>query len=148
MSRSYPTRVLLNTIPSEVDDYNESTKLSVQITIDKAQQVVIVTFAGEVGDADLLGIAAATKAHPQFNPSFSEIVDFSAVTGGNVSTFALRSLAQRPSIYDRASKHIVIAPQSHVFGLSRMFQVFAENTRPKMAIVHTLNEARNYLALQ
>jgi hypothetical protein len=98
--------------------------------------------------ADLLGIAAATKAHPQFNPSFSEIVDFSAVTGGNVSTFALRSLAQRPSIYDRASKHIVIAPQSHVFGLSRMFQVFAENTRPKMAIVHTLNEARNYLALQ
>jgi hypothetical protein len=119
-----------------------------QITIDEAKRVVIVTFENEIGDADLLGIATATMAHPQFNPSFSEIVDFSAVTGGNVSTFALRSLAQRTSIYDHASKHIAIAPQTHVFGLSRMFQVFAEDTRPNMAVFHTLNEALKFLGVQ
>lgn len=116
-----------------------------QFTVDPVQQVVIVTFAGEINDADLIGIASGTKSHPLFDPHFSEIVDFSSVTGGNVSTFALQTLARRTSIYERAAKHVVIAPQPHVFGLSRMFQVFAEETRPNTVVVHTLDEARKYL---
>jgi hypothetical protein len=83
-----------------------------------------------------------------FDPSFSEIVDFSAVTGGNVSTGALQALARHESIYDRASKHVVIAPQPHVFGLSRMFQVYAEATRPNTVVVHSLDKARECLGLQ
>jgi len=121
--------------------------LSVQFTIDAAQQVVIVTLAGEICDADLMGIGSGTKAHPQFDPSFSEIVDFSGVTGGNVSTFALQAMARRTSIYERTSKHIVIAPQPHIFGLSRMFQAFAEETRPNTVVVHTLDDARKCLGL-
>lgn len=116
-----------------------------QVTIDPVQQVVIVTFAGEISDGDLMGIASRTKAHPLFDPSFSEIVDFSAVTSGSVSTFALQTLARRTSVYERASKHLVIAPEPHVFGLSRMFQVFAEETRPNTVVVHTMDEARRCL---
>lgn len=122
--------------------------LSVEYTIDANQKVVIVTFRGEIGDADLLNIGPATKSHPSFDPSFSEIVNFSAVTGGNVSTGALQALARHQSIYDRVSKHVVIAPQPHVFGLSRMFQVYAEATRPNTVVVHTLDEARKCLGLE
>lgn len=122
--------------------------LSVEYTIDKSQKVVVVTFRGEIGDADLLNIGPTTKSHPSFDPSFSEIVDFSAVTGGNISTGALQVLARRPSIYNRASKHVVIAPQTHIFGLSRMFQAYAEATRPNTVVVRTLDEARVCLGLQ
>lgn len=122
--------------------------LSVEYTIDTNQKVVIVTFRGEIGDADLMNIGPTTKSHPLFDPSFSEIVDFSAVTGGNVSTGALQALARHESIYDRASKHVVIAPQPHVFGLSRMFQVYAEATRPNTVVVHSLDKARECLGLQ
>jgi len=109
--------------------------------------MVLVTFRGEISDADLMNIGPTTKLNPLFEPNFSEIVDFSAVTGGNVSTAALRALAQHESIYSHASKHVVIAPQAHVFGLSRMFQVFAEATRPNTVVVRTLEEARQYLGL-
>ena len=119
--------------------------LSVEFTIDVSQKVVIVTFAGEISDVDLIEIGPLTKSHPLFDPSFSEIVDFRAVTGGNVSTGTVQTLAQRTSIYNHASKHIVIAPQPHVFGLTRMFQVYAEKTRPNTVVVHTLDEAREYL---
>jgi hypothetical protein len=119
----------------------------VELKIDAGEKVVVVTLAGEISDTDLIGIGPATKSHPRFDPSFSEIVDFRAVTGGRVSTFAVQSLAQRTSIYNQASKHVVIAPQPHVFGLTRMFQVYAEKTRPNTVVVHTLNEAREYLAL-
>jgi hypothetical protein len=120
----------------------------VEFKIDASQKVVIVTFAGEISDADLIEIGPVTKSHALFDPSFSEIVDFSAVTGGRVSTFAVQTLAQRTSIYNQASKHVVIAPQPHVFGLTRMFQVYAEKTRPEMAVVHTMDEARKCLGLQ
>ena len=122
--------------------------LSVDYTIDASQKVVVVTFRGEIGDAVLANIGPATNSHPLFDPNFSEIVDFSAVTGGNVSTGALQALARHESIYDRASKHVVIAPQPHVFGLSRMFQVYAEATRPNTMVVHSLDEARKRLGLQ
>lgn len=120
--------------------------MSVNVAIDPGQRVVIVTLTGEIKDADLIEIAAATKAHPLFDPNFSEIVDFSAVTGGKVSTFAVQTLAQRPSIYNRNSKHIVVAPQAHVFGVTRMYQVYAQTTRPNMEVVRTLEEARACLS--
>ena len=125
-----------------------STAVSVEYTIDTSDKFVLVTFAGEIDDADLIEIGPATQAHPLFDPSFAEIVDFSAVTGGRVTTFAVQSLARRTSIYNRASKHIVIAPQPHVFGLTRMFQVFAEGTRPNLFVVHTLDQARECLGLK
>ena len=121
--------------------------MSVKFTIDVSQQVVIVTLAGEITDADLKEIGPATKSNPLFDPSFSEIVDFRAVTGGSVSTYAIQALAQRTSIYNQASKHVVIAPQPHVFGLTRMFQVYAGKTRPNTAVVRTLEQALEYLDL-
>jgi hypothetical protein len=122
--------------------------LGVKYTIDTNENVVIVTFSGEVVDADLQGIGAATKSHPLFDPSFSEIVDFSAVTGGTVSAGAVEILARRTSIYDPGSKHVVVAPQARAYGLSRMFQVFAEKTRPNTVVVHTMDEARQCLGLE
>jgi hypothetical protein len=121
--------------------------LSVQVTIDTREKVVLVTISGEIKDADLIEIPAVTKAQPGFDPSFSEIVDFSAVTGGKVSTFAVHTLAQRASIYNVTSKHVVIAPQAHGFGLTRMYQAYAQETRPNMEVVHTLEEARKCLGL-
>ncbi len=121
--------------------------MSVEFTIDASQKVVIVTFAGEINDADLLELSSMTKSHPLFDPSFSEIVDFRAVTGGSVSTFAVQALAQRTSTYGQGSKHVVIAPQPHIFGLTRMFQVYAKKTRPNTVVVRTLDEACEYLAL-
>lgn len=121
--------------------------MSLNITIDTSQKVVVATLRGEIKDADLIDIAALTKGHPLFDPSFSEIVDFSGVTGGKISTFAVQTLAQRASIYHRTSKHVVIAPQAHGFGLTRMYQVYARETRPNMEVVHTLEEAYKCLGL-
>jgi hypothetical protein len=122
--------------------------LSVQCTIDASQKVVIVTLTGEVSDTDIISIGAVTSSDPLFDPSFSEIVDFSAATGGSVSMFAVQTLAQRTSIYSRTSKHVVIAPKPHIFGLTRMFQAHAAETRPNTLVVRTLDEAFDSLGLQ
>jgi hypothetical protein len=38
-------------------------------------------------------------------------------------------------------KFIIVAPQDHVFGLSRMFSMLAEETRPHVTVVRTMEEA-------
>lgn len=59
----------------------------------------------------------------------------------------MQTLAQRNSIYNRGSKHVVIARQARVFGLTRMYQAYARKNRPNMYVVRTLEEARECLGL-
>lgn len=69
--------------------------LGVKYTVDPNEKLVIVTFSGQIGDADPQAIGLATKIHTDFDPSFSEVVNFSAVTGRTVSAAAVQILAQR-----------------------------------------------------
>jgi len=43
---------------------------------------------------------------------------------------------------------VIVALQTHVFGLARMFQILVENTRPLLSVVHTLDEAFAGLGVQ
>jgi hypothetical protein len=120
----------------------------VRLTIDVQQRLVISTFSGETNDAEILGHLSVIASHPDFDPSFSEIVDFSGITAGSMSTSMVQELSQRPSIFSLDSIHVIVAPQDFVFGLARMSQVFAEKTKPNLAVVRTIEEAHNFLKLE
>ena len=122
--------------------------MGVKLAIDRNKRLVVSTYYGEIKDSDVLAQAALIGSHPDFDPSFSEIADFSEVSSGTVSTVAIREMARRPSIYDPASMHVAIAPQPHIFGLARMFQAFADQTRANVAVVRTMNEAHKILGLE
>ena len=119
--------------------------MAVRLTIEVDRQAGISTFTGEINDADLLSVLSLIRSHPDFDPDFSEILDFSGVTAASLSTPAIQQASQRPSNFNPTSKHIVVAPQDHIFGLARMSQVFAESTRPNAAVVRTIEQARKLL---
>jgi len=122
--------------------------MGVQFTIDVHQKLVVSTYCGEINDADLFDVASLIASHPDFDPMFSEIVDFSGVTGGTVSSAAVERKARQQSIFSTTSRHVAIAPQAHLFGLARMFAVYAEQTKPNIMVVRTMNEARQFLRLE
>ena len=119
-----------------------------QFTIDVDQKLVVSTYYGEVNDADLFDVVSLIGSHPDFDPTFSEIVDFSGVTGVAVSSFAIQKKARTESIFSPTSRHVVVAPQTHIFGLSRMYEVYADETKPNVMVVRTMNEARKFLGLE
>jgi hypothetical protein len=121
--------------------------MAVQLTIEAERQVVICTFTGEISDADLLSVHSLVKSHPDFNPDFSEILDFSGVSAGSLSTPAIQLVSQRPSNFNPPSRHVVVAPKDYMFGLARMSQVFAESARPNIVVVRSVAEARKFLGL-
>jgi hypothetical protein len=122
--------------------------VGVRLTIDTKQGIVVSTCFGELTDTEILDHTSRIRSHPDFDPSFSELVDFSEVTATTISTSALRALAGRASIFNPTSLHVVIAPQDHIFGLARMAEVFAEKTKPNVVVVRTLEEARILLRLK
>jgi hypothetical protein len=109
---------------------------------------VVHTFSGELGDADIADLPLRVRSHPDFDPTFSELLDFSGVTAGTVSTPVLDAVARSKSSFSPASFHVVIAPQDYIFGLARMAQVFTGETRPNSAVVRTMEEARKILGIE
>lgn len=122
--------------------------MAVQLTIDVKRRLIVSTFSGEINDAEVLSVASLMRSHPDFDPSFSEIADFSGVTAGTLSSSAVRELSQRESILSPTSMHVALAPQGHIFGVFRMAQVLAEQTRPNTAVVRTIEEARKFLGFE
>lgn len=121
--------------------------MGVHVTVDVSQRLVLSTFSGELTDADVVGAASLIRSHPDFDPGFSEILDYSGVTAASVSTSVVQELSRRESLYNLASVHAIIAPQDVIFGLARMAQVFGEKTKPNVVVVRSMEEAREFLRL-
>jgi hypothetical protein len=80
-----------------------------QLTIDVSRRLVVHTFSGELGDADIADLPLRVRSHPDFDPTFSELLDFSGVTAGTVSSPVLDAVARSKSSFSPASFHVVIA---------------------------------------
>jgi len=115
--------------------------MGIQLEVDTKRKLVITHFVGDCQAAEFLGISELIRSHQDFDPSFSEVVDFSGVTAGDLPSAALQEHVKRESIFSHTSMHIVIAPQPYIFGLARMAQVYAEKTRPHFAVVKSMKEA-------
>jgi len=78
------------------------------------------------------------------------IWDLSCVTEFAVSNEFIRQLAnQEPAMADATSRpRIIVAPDTVGFGLSRMFQLMGESTRPLLNVVRTMGEALAELNIQ
>jgi hypothetical protein len=119
--------------------------MPVVLKIDPHRKVVYSTFYGEVTDAELLGHGNAIGSDPDFNPEFSEIVDFSSVTNAAISESALAALAGNPSLFKSSVVHVVVAPSEALFQLVSKYKDFARSSRPNLFVVRTRSEAYRLL---
>ena len=122
--------------------------MPVSLHVDRERRIVTSTFYGEVMNEEFMGQATLIRSHPDFNPYFAEIIDFGGVTRTNLSTETIWTMATTKSIFDPGAKHVVIAPADFAFGLARMFQTLAEDSRPNFAIVKSHSEAYRLLGFE
>jgi hypothetical protein len=115
------------------------------VKIDKRRRIVISTFYGDVNGEELLGHAMKIQADPEFNPAYSEIVDLSGVTSLAVSDASLAALSGRPSLFRDSSLHILVAPAELEFRAARSYQEMARDSRPKLYVVRSLEQAYRLL---
>jgi hypothetical protein len=119
--------------------------MPVVLKIDPHRKVVYSAFYGRITDAELLGHRKRIASDPDFNPQFSDIVDFSDVTDPAITESAISALAANPTLFSSSAVHIVVAPAALMFQLGNMFKDLAQSSRPNFHVVRTRAEAYELL---
>jgi hypothetical protein len=116
--------------------------------IDKERRLVMSTAAGVFTLEDGLAHQEKLLTHPDFDPNFSQLLDFTHVTKIELTSEDVRRLAQR-SIFSPDSRRSILVGSDLAFGLARMFLIFRETQGEKgVRVFHNLAEALHWLFVE
>lgn len=118
------------------------------LEFDANNNTVRLSFEHTVTTADLDGGAySALRTFVSSRPPCKGIADFSQVTTVEAPIHTLQERARLPPAMPGGLMFVIVAPQDHVYGLSRMFSVLAEQTRPHLHVVRTVDKAYALLGI-
>lgn len=117
---------------------------------DPVNRLLLLRCEGRLTDESLAESYQAIRKHSTATDAMMGILDFSSVTELAVSSEFIRQLAnQEPAMADATRRpRIIVAPDTVGFGLSRMFQLMGESTRPLLNVARTMGEALAALNIQ
>jgi hypothetical protein len=113
---------------------------------DKDNQVLLVHLHGRLSDESLGALTQAGEKYWAATNPRAEIIDCSGVTEYALSSDRVRQLAKRQIVPEAASlPRVIVVPETHAYGLARMYQITGEQSRPKTTVVRTIDEALKVL---
>jgi hypothetical protein len=117
---------------------------------DPVNRILLLRVEGRLTDELLAETQQAIRVRSIATDARAGIFDFSSVTEFALSTAFVRELAkQEPAMIDATRRpRFLVAPTEVAFGISRMFQIMTESTRPLLEVVHTVDEALAALGIQ
>jgi hypothetical protein len=128
----------------------EEQVLTVHTAIDTAAGVVTHTVVGDLGIDDVRQAVALRTSHPDYKPGMRVLWDLSQANASRMSSDDIRQIAQRNK--SRVKKTGVgnqvafVAPRDIEYGLSRMYEMFSDETPVENRVFRTIEEARRWLA--
>jgi len=113
--------------------------------IDKERRLVISAGLGPITYADLLEHQNKLLKDPDFDPSFSQIIDFTRMTSLKLEPSEVRNLAQR-NIFSPESRRAIVALNDLEYGFGRMFGILRENAgETGIRVFRSLDEAVDWV---
>jgi hypothetical protein len=115
---------------------------------DHDHRILVGILEGDLADGDLLAFdASARKYITKFDPA-AGMTDFSGVTAFSATGEVVRTIAQTPPPYKSPIPWFLVAPRDVHFGMARMYQIIASDTRPKLQVVRSREEALKALGVE
>jgi hypothetical protein len=102
-----------------------ATPPSITWHIDTALRLVIVTYVGKVTLASLAAAQAEARRHPDFDPGFALLFDYTKADPSEIDTAAVKRIAAGTPFGPAAPRAFVVADDVG-YGLVRMFRAYSE----------------------
>ena len=117
-----------------------------EFAYDPTRRVLRCSLKGCIADERIAEFYELTSRYiARINP-LAGIVDLSGVESFEVSSQMIHKLAALPPAFPDVNRlRVIVAPSAHIFGMSRMFQILTEGTRPMLRVVRTIEEAYAHL---
>ena len=112
---------------------------------DPVSNILRYCWDGNLTDESLLRGDAEGRRLLAARPPCRGIQDLSKVTKVDASSGTIQRIASQPPAYGPGQTVVFVAPKDVVFGLSRMFVIVGEPSRPSAYVVRTLEEAYHLL---
>jgi hypothetical protein len=93
--------------------------------IDKERRLVLSYGTGAFNKQDALAHQDQLLADPDFDPTYSQLLDFTHITQVDLTAADVRQLAQR-SLFSSKSRRAILVPSDLAFGFGRMFEFLRE----------------------
>jgi hypothetical protein len=124
-------------------DAFERAKMKVRYFIDKQRRLILTTAEGSIKFDDIKDHQDRLLADPDFEASFDELIDTSAVMKFDISANEAGVLAERRNVSPE-SRRAFVAPKSHIFGLARIMEVYHERVGHAQ-VFYSMDEAVKWL---
>jgi len=116
--------------------------------IDKDRRLVMSSGSGVLTKGMILAHMDLLSNDPEFDPDFSQITDFTQLTGMDIGPEDIRQLAQR-NIFSARSHRAFVVKNNLQFGLARMFQTYRElNGETGIRVFRTIDEALDWILVE
>jgi hypothetical protein len=113
--------------------------------IDKERRVVLSSGAGVLTRADIQGHMDRLSSDPDFDPNFSQILDFTHLARVDIGPEDVRQFAQR-NIFSPQSRRAFVVKDDLQFGLARMFEIHRElNGETGIRVFRTIDDALDWV---
>lgn len=111
----------------------------------QGRRLVLSTASGVLTLADTMAHQDQILADPDFNPSYSQLLDFTHVTKIELSLEDIRTLAERSVFWSTSSRAILVNTDLGE-GLAQLFKMLRENAGEKgIRIFRNLDDALGWV---
>jgi hypothetical protein len=113
--------------------------------IDKESRLVMSTGSGVLTVADSLAHQDELLKDPEFDPSFSQLMDLTHITKLEHTSDDVRRVAER-SVFSPHSRRAILVSADVTFGVARMFEMLRETLGEKgIRVFRELDEALEWV---
>jgi len=113
--------------------------------IDKAHKLVLTTGSGIFDLAAAFAHQDQLLKDPDFDPVYSQLLDFSHVTSVDFSADDVRQIAKR-SVFWSCSRRAIFVKDDLLFGLATLFELLRKNAGEKgVRVFRSLNDALDWI---
>jgi hypothetical protein len=113
--------------------------------IDKERKLVMSSGSGVLTREDLLGHQERLLKDPEFDPTFSQLSDFTQITEVDLTAEDVRLAAQK-NIFSQHSRRAMLVKDDLQFGFARMFEIHRELAGEKgIRVFRNIDEALDWV---
>jgi len=140
-------RIFLNPPPDARISHSGERAVQYQIDLDPKHSVIRLTVMED--DVSLECAEDVYKHLSQLRGGpYAAIYDLTMAKHTTIPTHVVRAFAKRPPPLQTERKHVVVGKEAHIFGLARLFQICSDNVGKEFEVVHTLEEAYEFLGVR
>ncbi len=114
----------------------------------KDKRLVVTTALGKITFAEAIAYTEQLSRDPDFDPTYSQLVDATGVTKSEITGPELSSLARRTR-FSPQSRRAIVVTSTFLFGLGRMYEAYSQVSGKAESIVvfKELDKAKEWLGI-